>query len=166
MPLSASDLLVNARGEPGVGHALQQEIPSADSIDVLCAFVRWNGLRLLESALQADCERGRPLRVLTTTCIGATERRALDRLERADGQSVLEWFDGRIAVELRLWDALERGLLCPFHCRNFRFDQRFRAITGGTRASLTRDIEEGFPRLPAGCVIRLDFFREAKVAAG
>ena len=39
---------------------------------------------------------------------------------------------------------------------NFRFDQRFGAITGGTRASLTRDIEEGFPRLPAGCVIRLD----------
>jgi hypothetical protein len=166
VPLSASDLLVNARGEPGVAHALQHEIPSADSIDVLCAFVRWNGLRLLESALQAHCERGRPLRVLTTTYIGATERRALDRLERADGQSVLEWFDGRIAAELRLWDALERGLLCPFHYRNFRFDQRFRAITGGTRASLTRDIEEGFPRLPAGCVIRLDFFREAKVAAG
>jgi superfamily II DNA or RNA helicase len=34
--------------------------------------------------------------------------------ERTDGQSVLEWFDGRIAVELRLWDALDRGLLCPF----------------------------------------------------
>ena len=34
--------------------------------------------------------------------------------ERTDGRSVLEWFDGRIAVELRLWDALERGLLCPF----------------------------------------------------
>jgi len=29
-------------------------------------------------------------------------------------KSVLEWFDGRIAVELRLWDALEQGLLCPF----------------------------------------------------
>jgi len=34
--------------------------------------------------------------------------------ERADGQSVLSWFDGRIAVELRLWEALERGLLAPF----------------------------------------------------
>jgi superfamily II DNA or RNA helicase/HKD family nuclease len=34
--------------------------------------------------------------------------------ERTDGQSVLGWFDGRIAAELRLWDALERGLLCPF----------------------------------------------------
>lgn len=34
--------------------------------------------------------------------------------ERADGKSVLEWFDGSAAVELRIWDALERGLLCPF----------------------------------------------------
>jgi len=35
--------------------------------------------------------------------------------ERTDGESILHWFDGRIAVELRLWDALERGLLSPFH---------------------------------------------------
>lgn len=34
--------------------------------------------------------------------------------ERADGGSILGWFDGRIAVELRLWEALERGLLAPF----------------------------------------------------
>ena len=35
--------------------------------------------------------------------------------ERADGRDVLAWFDGRIAGELRLWDALEQGLLVPFH---------------------------------------------------
>ncbi|MGF1667410.1 MAG: DUF3427 domain-containing protein, partial [Acidimicrobiia bacterium] len=35
--------------------------------------------------------------------------------ERADGQSILGWFDNRIAVEMRLWDALERDLLVPFH---------------------------------------------------
>jgi superfamily II DNA or RNA helicase/HKD family nuclease len=34
--------------------------------------------------------------------------------ERADGQSVLAWFDDRIAAELRLWTALDRGLLVPF----------------------------------------------------
>ena len=50
--LSASDLLVNARGEPGLAHALAHEIPSADSIDLLCAFVRWHGLRLLEDQLE------------------------------------------------------------------------------------------------------------------
>lgn len=35
--------------------------------------------------------------------------------ERADGQSVLGWFEGRIAAEIRLWQALDQGLLCPFH---------------------------------------------------
>jgi len=34
--------------------------------------------------------------------------------ERSDGQDILHWFDGRIAAELRLWDALEQGHLCPF----------------------------------------------------
>jgi superfamily II DNA or RNA helicase/HKD family nuclease len=34
--------------------------------------------------------------------------------ERADGQDILKWFDGRIAADLRLWKALDQGLLCPF----------------------------------------------------
>ncbi len=35
--------------------------------------------------------------------------------ERADGQSILGWFDGRIAAELRLWDAINQHHLVPFH---------------------------------------------------
>ncbi|MCU0617665.1 MAG: DUF3427 domain-containing protein [Gemmatimonadaceae bacterium] len=34
--------------------------------------------------------------------------------ERADGLSVLGWFDGRIAAELRLWDAIDQHRLVPF----------------------------------------------------
>jgi len=40
--------------------------------------------------------------------------------------------------------------------RKFRFDIRFRALLGGTRKSIQRDIDEGFPRLPSGCSIQLD----------
>lgn len=42
------------------------------------------------------------------------------------------------------------------HRREFRFDRRFRAMTGSTRAKLERDIEQGFPFLPAGTQIVLD----------
>ena len=35
--------------------------------------------------------------------------------ERTDGLDIMRWFEGRVAVELRLWDALEQGLLSPFH---------------------------------------------------
>lgn len=34
--------------------------------------------------------------------------------ERADGVDVLHWFEGRVAAEVRLWDAIDRGLLVPF----------------------------------------------------
>jgi superfamily II DNA or RNA helicase len=35
--------------------------------------------------------------------------------ERADGTDVRTFFGGRVAAELRLWDALSADLLCPFH---------------------------------------------------
>ncbi|MGE3274947.1 MAG: phospholipase D-like domain-containing protein [Vicinamibacterales bacterium] len=80
VPLSASDLLVNARGEPGLARNLSMEIPSADSIDLLCAFVRSHGIRVLEDELAAHCKAGRTLRVLTTVYTGSTEQKALDWL--------------------------------------------------------------------------------------
>lgn len=40
--------------------------------------------------------------------------------------------------------------------RKFRFDNRFRALLGGTRRSIEHQIEQGFPRLPSGCFIELD----------
>lgn len=34
--------------------------------------------------------------------------------ERMDGKDVTSWFGGRIAVELRVWEAIDRGYLAPF----------------------------------------------------
>lgn len=34
--------------------------------------------------------------------------------ERSDGLSVVDYFDGRIAAELRLWHAIDQHRLCPF----------------------------------------------------
>jgi superfamily II DNA or RNA helicase len=42
------------------------------------------------------------------------------------------------------------------HRKEFRFDQRFRALLGGTRRELEAQIDEGFPFLPAGCHMELD----------
>jgi hypothetical protein len=42
------------------------------------------------------------------------------------------------------------------HRKEFRFDRRFRALLGGSRADLQRQIEHGFPFLPAGCHMELD----------
>src|SRR5262249_16861914 len=34
--------------------------------------------------------------------------------ERSDGLPILQWFDNRIAAELRLWDAIDQHRLSPF----------------------------------------------------
>ena len=40
--------------------------------------------------------------------------------------------------------------------KEFRFDVRYRAITGATKTGVRREIEQGFPFLPSGCQIVLD----------
>ena len=82
IPLLDTTLLTNARGEPHVGGQLVAEIDSADSISIVMAFIRRSGLRPFQEALERHCERGRPLRVLTTTYTGSTEAAALDLLTR------------------------------------------------------------------------------------
>jgi superfamily II DNA or RNA helicase len=42
------------------------------------------------------------------------------------------------------------------HRKEFRYDRRFRALLGGTRKDLERQIKDGFPFLPAGCHMELD----------
>jgi superfamily II DNA or RNA helicase/HKD family nuclease len=42
------------------------------------------------------------------------------------------------------------------HRKEFRYDRRFRALLGGTRKDLERQISDGFPFLPAGCHMELD----------
>ncbi|MEX0659997.1 MAG: DUF3427 domain-containing protein [Egibacteraceae bacterium] len=82
IPLSAHDLLVNARGEPHLAAELKKELASADQVDLIVAFVRWYGVRLIIDELQAATARGVPVRLLTTTYTASTEARALDELSR------------------------------------------------------------------------------------
>nr|WP_308259273.1 DUF3427 domain-containing protein [Pseudonocardia sp. H11422] len=81
-PLSAAALLTNAPEEPSLGAELRAELGSADRVDLLCAFVRWHGIRVLEEQLDLLHRRGVPFRVITTTYVGATEQRAVDALVR------------------------------------------------------------------------------------
>ncbi|GGW36004.1 helicase [Streptomyces lucensis JCM 4490] len=80
IPLSETALITNAPEDPSLGFELRAELATADRVDLICAFVKWHGLRVIEHSLRAAHERGVPIRVITTTYIGATERRALDRL--------------------------------------------------------------------------------------
>jgi superfamily II DNA or RNA helicase/HKD family nuclease len=85
---SDAALLTASHEDPNLAHELRRELESANSVDLICAFIKWRGLRLLESELRALRERGGRLRVITTTYMGATERAAIDELVRRYGAEV------------------------------------------------------------------------------
>lgn len=103
-PLTEPALLTNSRDEPNLASELRAEIDTCDEVDLLCAFVRWYGLRLLEPELRRLRERGAPLRVITTTYLGSTEREALDRLVRDFGAQVKIQYDAqRTRLHAKAW---------------------------------------------------------------
>ena len=94
---------MNARGEPSLGHVLAREFPSADRVDLLCAFIRWNGIRVLGDNLRAFCQSGRQMRVLTTTYTGSTERRALDFLVQRGAQVKVSYDTQMTRLHAKAW---------------------------------------------------------------
>ncbi len=103
IPLADGTLLINAPSEPSVGLALQAECPSADRIDLLCAFIKWSGLRLLQEQLSAHLGAERPLRVLTTVYMGATDRKALDWLVARGAQVRVSTDTRRTRLHAKAW---------------------------------------------------------------
>lgn len=77
--LSTSTLILNDGENVGLSAVLKRELLSADSVDLICAFINHNGVRILLDEFRGVCGRGQ-LRIVTTTYMGATQRRALDEL--------------------------------------------------------------------------------------
>ena len=103
IPLDRSDLLVNGRGEPSLGRALVAEIASADEIDVVSAFIKWTGLRLMLGELETALARGVPVRFLTTTYLGSTQRKALDHLVRLGARVAVSYDTRSTRLHAKAW---------------------------------------------------------------
>ena len=131
-PLNDAALLTNAHGEPSLASELRAELDSADSVDLLCAFVMWRGVRLLERELSAMKEAAVPFRVVTTTYIGGTEREALDRLVRDYGAEVKVQYDAaRTRLHAKAW---------LFH-RNTGFDTAYVGSSNLSTSALLEGVE-------------------------
>lgn len=102
-PLLDTTLLTNAPGEPRIGFQLASELPSADRIDVLMAFVRQTGIRPLLDAIRRHSESGRPLRVLTTTYTNSTELSALVALQAAGAQVRVSYDISSTRLHAKAW---------------------------------------------------------------
>jgi superfamily II DNA or RNA helicase/HKD family nuclease len=103
-PLSETALLTNTPDEPSLGAELRAEMASADHVDLLCAFVKFHGMRLLADELTELRERGVKLRVITTTYLGGTERRAIDELvRRFDAEVRIRFEEQSTRLHAKAW---------------------------------------------------------------
>ncbi|MCY3879085.1 MAG: DUF3427 domain-containing protein [Rhodobacteraceae bacterium] len=103
LPLRRTGLLVNARRDAQIASEIALEIPSADRIDLLCAFVRFSGLRLFHTELKNRVLQGAELRVIASVYTGSTERRALDALVELGAQVKISYETSRTRLHAKAW---------------------------------------------------------------
>ena len=71
-----------------------RRLASADRVDILCSFIKWSGIRILEEDLRAFTARPSVrLRILTTSYLGATDLKAVDLLESLPSTEVRVSYD-------------------------------------------------------------------------
>ena len=107
--LSESSLFTGSPQEPQLGHELLEEMCSADGVDILVSFIKWSGLRLLMPAFEDLRDRNVPVRLITTSYMGASDAPAV------------EWLAGLPNVEVRISYDTERTRL---HAKAYHFKRK------------------------------------------
>lgn len=91
--LAESSLFTGSPQEPQLAHELLEEMRSADSVDILVSFIKWSGLRLLIPALEDLRDRHVPVRVITTSYMGASDAPAVEWLAKLPNVQVRVSYD-------------------------------------------------------------------------
>ncbi len=101
--LRESALLVNGHRDYQIGSEVVRELESADRVDLLSAFVRFAGLRLVRDQLAAFIDRGGELRVITSVYTGSTEKKALDAIVSMGGQVKVSYETSQTRLHAKAW---------------------------------------------------------------
>lgn len=94
IPLSDVALMTNTSKDLNLNTEIQKELESADRVDLLCSFLKMSGVNSLSEQLKAIKNHGIPFRIITTTYMGATDRKAIDRLVEEYGAEVKISYQG------------------------------------------------------------------------
>ena len=88
-----SSLFTGSPRDPKLVHELQAEMQSADGVDILVSFIKWSGLRLLMPAFEGLRDRKVPVRLITTSYMGASDAPAVEWLARLPNVQVRVSYD-------------------------------------------------------------------------
>ena len=130
--LAESSLFTGSPQEPQLSHELHEEMRSADSVDILVSFIKWSGLRLLMPAFEDLCDRNIPVRLITTTYMGASDAPAV------------EWLASMPNVDVRVSYDTERTRLHAkaYHFkRNTGFSTAYIGSANMSHAAITSGLE-------------------------
>lgn len=103
IPLRDSVLLVNGPGDLQIGTQVALEVQSADRVDLLCAFVRFAGLRLIRPQVAEFLLRGGSMRVIASVYTGSTEKRALDELVGLGAKVKVSYETSQTRLHAKAW---------------------------------------------------------------
>ena len=103
IPLRQSALLVNGHHDLQIGTQVPLEIQSADRVDLLCAFVRFAGLRLIRRELEDFLLHGGAMRVIASVYTGSTEKRALDELAGLGAKVKISYETAHTRLHAKAW---------------------------------------------------------------
>ena len=96
-------LLTNGHRDLQIGGQVALEIQSADRIDLLCAFVRFAGVRMIRRELQEFLLRGGQMRVIASVYTGSTEKRALDELVGLGAKVKVSYETAQTRLHAKAW---------------------------------------------------------------
>lgn len=92
-PLSISSLLTGAADDPPLEREIRTELQSCNRVDILVSFIKWSGLSLLLSAFEEIEARGVPVRIITTSYMGASDPAAVEWLAKRSNVSIRISYD-------------------------------------------------------------------------
>lgn len=92
-PLYTSVLHTGQSLDAPLEHELRAEMETADSVEILVSFIKWSGLRLLLPAFESLQKRRVPVRIISTSYMGASDPTALEWLAKKPNVSVKVSFD-------------------------------------------------------------------------
>ncbi len=76
-----SNLFTGSDREPSINEEMHRDILTSDNIDIMVSFILFTGLRLIIDELESFVKRsGTRLRIITTTYMGNSDPKALERL--------------------------------------------------------------------------------------